>query len=140
MSTRAQALVHSSGLTWGETPCLLYHHCDGYPENMLPLIEKAFDFENIRGWEKGRAAKVASLLCAVDPAGFEPEECPFDDYGLILHSDIEYFYAIAVINSNGGSTAEKPSWIITIYTPNAGFWDTPYFPNMTKMQVLTLCG
>ena len=132
-------MVHSSGLSWEETPCLLYHHWDGYPENMLPLIEEAFNFENIKGYEKGRTGKVASLLCAVDPAGFEPEGRSFDDNGLMLHCDIEFFYDIAIINNQAGSMAENPVWIITVYTSNKGFWDAPYLHNMTKMQVLTLC-
>lgn len=144
MSTRSQVMVHSSGLGWDEEPRLLYHHCDGYPEYMLPKIEEAFNFalpygDNCR-WKKGRAGKVASLLCAVDPAEFEPEERVFHDGLLVLHGDIEYFYDITITNKTGGSIAEKPFWVISVYEPNEGFWDAPNVCNMTKVKMLTLCG
>jgi hypothetical protein len=35
MATRANVLVKTAGLDYPEPIILLYHHFDGYPENML---------------------------------------------------------------------------------------------------------
>jgi len=103
MSTRCQVKVN--GLDESVT---LYHHCDGYPENMIPLIKQAFDFGN-KSWKLTRAGKVASYLCYVDPGQFEPEE------GHELHGDIEYYYIIHV-----GADDGKPSWGIHTYKVRGG--------------------
>lgn len=126
MSTRCQVMVTNNPksemteLNDGRD-MWLYHHCDGYPSNMVPLIKKAFDYENLRtggegkfkftygiekrGWEKGRVFKSASLLCAVDPCQFEP--LPYQEF----HRDIEYFYVIRVANENDGNIV----WYLTVY-------------------------
>jgi hypothetical protein len=91
---------------------MLYHHTDGYPTYMLPLIGKAFTLavgENGDGWQVGRAGKAASFLCAADPGVFEPEQ------GLDLHGDIQYFYVLSVVNQTNGSMAEKPAWNIQVF-------------------------
>ena len=112
-----------------EQKVTLYHHSDGYPESILPLIKKAFDDvhtaeiyalnENMKqlykehpsynSWQLGRAGKVASFLCAEDPGSFEPEE------GHELHGDIEWYYIVECMNEKGGSMSETPTWKITIY-------------------------
>ena len=107
MSTRCQTKVTQTGTGWDQS-VTLYHHCDGYPAGMVPLFKKAYDAYGL-GWEAGRAGHVASFLCATDPEGFEPEE------GHRLHGDIEYYYVLEVQNSKGGSTAERPEWILSVY-------------------------
>ncbi len=101
MSTRTQVKV-----TNGEQSLTLYHHTDGYPSYMLPLIQKAWeDFG--QGWEGARVYKVASMLCAVDPVVFEPLD--YHD----MHGDIEYFYEV---DCKGESHhGAEPVWKITSY-------------------------
>lgn len=108
MSTRCQVQVVEIGMGWDER-VTLYHHTDGYPTYMLPMISKA---RNLAGnsWESGRAGKVASFLCAADPGVFEPEE------GHQPHGDIEWFYRIVLENKTGGSAAEKPRWFVEVYS------------------------
>ena len=108
MSTRCQVKVVQRGLGWEEA-VTLYHHYDGYPSNMLELFEKAYkDFG--RGYEAGRAGKVASFLCAIDPGVFEPEE------GHELHGDIEYYYLIEAHNVKSGTIDDQPYWNVTVYS------------------------
>ena len=121
MSTRCQVRVKSEGLSWKEERWL-YHHWDGYPENMIPIINeaqkviynnyiakqrdpetnKSMGDHNI--YMNGRAGKVSSFLCAVDPVGFEPE----DDGD--LHGDIEYLYKLFLVNKDNGTFGSKPVW------------------------------
>lgn len=125
MSTRCQVVVIGKGMG-NEDRITLYHHTDGYPSYMIPLINKARKFkgEYTSEWEKGRVGKVASFLCAVDPGVFEPED------GHDLHDDIEYYYKLYVINHRGGALAEKPTWEVEVLTPKNGFWDNPTEENM----------
>ena len=66
----------------------LYHHSDGYPEYMVPVIYKAYNYEGSFKEEKAKAGIVASLLCWADPMGFELEQ------GNDLHGDIKYLYQL----------------------------------------------
>ena len=90
MSTRCQVQVIEENLHWNEK-VTLYHHTDGYPEYIVPKIYEAYcykdgsQYPHFNEERKGRAGKVASLLCWADPMVFEPEE------GHELHGDIEYF-------------------------------------------------
>ena len=88
MSTRCQVRVVADGFAGGheDKAITLYHHCDGYPTNMLPLMLSAFAPD----WMHERPGKAAAYLCAVDPGGFEPEE------GHELHGDIEWYYVLHV--------------------------------------------
>ena len=101
MSTRCQVKVehlsHKEAVT-------LYHHCDGYPSNMVPLIASAYKPD----WQHGRAGKVASFLCATDPDGFEPE----DSHD--LHGDIEWYYILEMDGS--GDTFDIPVWKLKVHT------------------------
>ena len=101
----------------------LYHHCDGYPTNMLPLMAS----HKGNGWQAGRAGKLAAYLIATDPGGFEPEP------ELGLHPDIEYFYRVTTHNKNGGATSEIPRIEVEIYVPSDGFWDAPDLEHMRKL-------
>lgn len=114
MSTRCQVKV-----TDGEESVTLYHHTDGYPEGMLPLIKEAWEKYG-QGWEGARVGKVASMLCAVDPVVFEPEE------GHVLHGDIEYYYIINCKDTAHVGT--KPDWTVEAY-------ETPFdFEGVTKEE------
>ena len=112
MSTRCQVKVIQEGMgnDWKEE-VTLYHHYDGYPENMIPVINKAFNFKDKydNDWIKGRAGKVASLLCWADPGIFEPES------GHELHPDIEYYYKLYCVNPKGGTVNDKPVWEVEIF-------------------------
>jgi hypothetical protein len=121
MSTRCQVEVIQEGMDGWKDEITLYHHTDGYPENMIPTINKAYKYKDKyeSDWIKGRAGKVASLLCWADPGVFEPES------GHELHGDIEYYYKLYCVNRKGGSCADKPTWEIEIYQPVDGFWDKP---------------
>lgn len=118
MSTRCQVQVIQEGMGDWDAKITLYHHSDGYPNYMLPCIEKAYQLSGGQ-WEAGRAGKVASFLCAADPGQFEPEA------GHSLHGDIEYFYKLYCLNGSNGSLTEHPRWEIAIYKPKDGFWDKP---------------
>jgi hypothetical protein len=97
MSTSCQVQVVQQDLHW-EDNITLYHHWDGYPENIIPLIYKAYSYSDSPSSDnenycktdlmKERAGKVASLLCWADPAQFEPEQ------GHQLHADIQYYYRL----------------------------------------------
>ena len=115
MSTRCQVQVIQEGLTW-DGKVTLYHHCDGYPTNILPLIRSAFGAGS--GWQLGRAGKAAGFLCASDPGSFEPEE------GHDLHGDIEYYYKVYLKNTGRGSLVENPIWEVEVYTSRGSdkFW------------------
>ena len=124
MSTRANVHVTATGLVEGDTETIqLYHHCDGYPTNMLPLMAS----HKGNGWQAGRAGKLAAYLIATDPGGFEPEP------ELGLHPDIEYFYCVTTHNKNGGATSEIPRIEVEIYVPSDGFWDAPNLEHMRKL-------
>lgn len=136
MSTRCQVQVVQEGCGW-EEKVTLYHHTDGYPEYMIPIINKAYNYTeqyswdnepSFCGWQKGRAGKVASLLCWSDPMVFEPEE------GHDLHGDIEYFYRLYCVNDKGGSMATKARWEVEIFVPGGGFWDNADMSNMKVLE------
>lgn len=102
MGTRCQVQVCGSD---GDK-VTLYHHFDGYPTNMLPLFQRAFDMTG-GGWSAARGGKAASFLCAADPGGFEPEE------GHKLHGDIEWYYRI---HAKGEMHAgAKPVWEVEVF-------------------------
>ena len=96
MSTRCQVKIQGTDVN-GSAAFTLYHHCDGYPSYMLPLI--ASGYKDV--WQAARAGKAASMLCAADPTGFELEQ------GHDLHGDIEYYY---VVNTTSGG------WTVTAYS------------------------
>jgi hypothetical protein len=117
MSTRCQVSVECRRAEF-KGLVTLYHHFDGYPTNMLPFIKKAYDMK-VEDWKKGIPGRVASLLCAADPAGFEVEN------ENALHSDIEWFYALDLFETEGSAL-----WNVRVYQPMRGFWDKPILANM----------
>jgi hypothetical protein len=109
MSTRCQVQVVAGGSCAGheDEKITLYHHWDGYPSNMVPLLASAFKpaaskgIADAQNWMLGRPAKAAAFICAVDAGGFEPES------GHALHGDIEWFYRVKV-------TTE--AWVVDVYS------------------------
>ena len=55
MGTRCQIKVTGVDIN-GSASFTLYHHCDGSPSYMVPLIKKAF----INTWQAGRVGKARS--------------------------------------------------------------------------------
>jgi len=89
----------------------LYHHSDGYPENMIPIIYRAYIYKGSDKDEKSRAGKVARLLCCADPNGFELEQ------GNDLRGDIEYLYQLYC---HYDLTEKRAIWEIDIFKRD---WD-----------------
>jgi hypothetical protein len=87
MSTRCQVQIIEK-FQEKHNMITLYHHSDGYPEYMVPVIYKAYICEDHGKNEKTRAGKVARLLCYADPMGFVLEQ------GNDLRGDIEYLYQL----------------------------------------------
>lgn len=137
MSTRCQVKVTTTYPNDDYTQSVtLYHHTDGYPSRMIPLIYEAFQYEDPRNkelkindeWVKGRAGKIASLLCWADPTVFEPEDSH------ALHGDIEYYYTIKAESKN-----KDVVWMVQVFEvpfdcPNEGHMKSIYPP--TDIRVL----
>lgn len=104
MSTRCQVqVVDQDG-----RKLTLYHHCDGYPSNMLKLFAKAW--EKCRGsYASARAGHIACYLCSVDPDGFEPE----DSHD--LHGDIRYYYRIRPVEGRGPGSQPAKTWLVQTF-------------------------
>jgi len=126
MPTRCQ--VHVTGFAQNEPPISLYHHCDGYPENMVPLLQDA-RIKASTNWKNGCAGRlvllhphrVASFIVAIDPGGYDIELSP------ALHSDIEYLYQLIVQNHH---YSKEPTWKLRILIPKPGFWNAPDLAHM----------
>jgi hypothetical protein len=106
MSTRCQVqVVGGDPDSYPEDKVTLYHHCDGYPDGMIPLIAEAF---KKRGgdWRGGRVGHVAAFLIEQDVEGYEPEA------GHQFHGDIEYYYRVHVMNPEGMHIGSRPRWEI----------------------------
>jgi len=105
MSTRCQVKVVSKN-----NSVTLYHHYDGYPRSLLPLMQRAFEQSEIaQDWRGARAGKVAAVLCHAAPDGFEPEA------GHELHGDLEWYYVLTVDEGCNGSMADTPKWRVDVY-------------------------
>jgi hypothetical protein len=85
----------------------LYHHCDGYPSAMVPLIAGAYKPE----WKHGRIGKAAAFVLAEDSDGYEMEQ------GHDLHGDIEWYYVLEIKSET--HVGAVPEWFLTVY-------DVPY--------------
>lgn len=142
MSTRCMVRITSSGLGWDEAPQYLYHHCDGYPENILPLINKAFvvgteGMGALRGfpadWELGRAGKVAGLLCAVDPLQFEPDPEANSRGDAPYHGDLDFVYHVHLVNKTNPKDRGAIRWLVTVFQTKPEFWDAPTNKNLKQV-------
>ena len=89
MSTRCNVVLHNQN---GEQKAILYHHCDGYPDNMMPKLQSLFSKAGRLLNEKvDDPERVAAMLVAlsVDESG-GPQFVPC----LGTHDDIEYLYRV----------------------------------------------
>lgn len=121
MSTRCQVQIKQTRELQGWDDLIsLYHHWDGYPEHMLPIIYRAFknaskipaDYKHLgsnpNAFKLGRAGHIASYLCAADMHQFEPES------STELHSDIEWLY---IIEPKQKKDSIYYQWYVTVYEP-----------------------
>jgi len=138
MSTRCSIFVYDRN---GQPTAQLYHHCDGYPANMLDLIGTAYR----KARKAGRAGHewAASFLCATDPAQFcvEPIDARYGDLAYTYHvhpythdtgSEV---WRVEVKDGTGGTGGEP--MVALYYHPKAvgieglgeGVLDTDAIPN-----------
>jgi hypothetical protein len=132
MSTRCQVQVIGTGEDADKVT--LYHHTDGYPSFMVPLIAKAYRHAvkpspdgYARAWQAARVGKSAGQLCWAHPGKMEPEA------GHDLHGDIAYLYLVYI--SGAMDTGATGRWEVEILVPRARtqfdppggkrFWDHP---------------
>lgn len=133
MSTRCQVHV-TGGENAPHDSVTLYHHCDGYPSNMLPLIAAGFVLgkglilkQNERiseaksvdpatatrpygAWPLGRAGHAAALIIASDPLQFEPESSHD------LHGDLLWLYIVRVSDDRQpGAAVAWPVWTVDVH-------------------------
>lgn len=101
MSTRCQVKIVTEGVQCPQEEVTLYHHCDGYPSSMVPLIAAAYEPD----WRHGRVGKVATFVVAEDPTGYEIEQ------GHALHGDIEWYYILGVEDN----PKDAPKWFLRVY-------------------------
>ena len=125
MATRCQVRIAQEGLQWKQT-VLLYRHCDGYPETVIPAIQKAYDLmaKLPEVWMMGRAGKAAAALITADFPHFEAQE------EQRLYKDIEWFYVLHLVNRLSAHLQQKVEWYVSIYTPTDRFWDAPCIYNL----------
>jgi hypothetical protein len=136
MSTRCQVQV--IGENADDSMVTLYHHTDGYPSYMVPLIAKAYRHAikpsprgYPRAWQAAQVGKAAGELCWADPGTMEPEA------GHELHGDIEYLYRVYV--SGGMHIGVIGKWEVEILIPNESRVWTEWTgqPTVQDMELLT---
>jgi len=103
MSTRCQVKIKELGVDNPQEEFTLYHHCDGYPSAMVPLIAGAYKPD----WKHGRIGKAASFVVAEDTDGYELEQ------GHELHGDIDWYYVLEVKSEM--HVGAVPEWFLTVY-------------------------
>ena len=108
MSTRCQVKIKEFGIDDPKESFTLYHHWDGYPTAMIPLIAKAYKPE----WKHGRVGKVVSFVMAEEPEGYEMEQ------GHELHGDIDWYYVLEV--KSEAHMAAIPEWTLNVYKYTGG--------------------
>lgn len=108
MSTRCQVKIVTKGVQRPQEEFTLYHHCDGYPSSMVPLIAAAYAPD----WQHGRNGKVATFVVVEDPTGYEIEQ------GHALHGDIEWYYILEVKSET--HVGAIPEWFLRVYAVPSG--------------------
>lgn len=103
MSTRCQVKITEKGVKNDKEAVTLYHHCDGYPSNMVPLIAGAYKPD----WKHGRIGKAVSFVVAEDVDGYDVEQ------GHELHRDIEWYYILEIKSEQ--HVAAIPEWTLNVY-------------------------
>lgn len=86
MSTRAQVVIREHDEVVG----CLYHHWDGYPSNMIELLQKAE--RKFRREKYTHSSKAINFIIAADPACYEIEELS----AVGRHWDVEYNYTVTI--------------------------------------------
>ena len=115
MSTRCQVKVTGTDINNADS-FTMYHHCDGYPSYMLPIIASGWQDT----WQAGRIGKAAAMVVGADIRGFELEQ------GHEIHGDIEYYYVVDVTNG---------AWAITVYESP---YDSTGIASMDKLGVYSV--
>jgi len=103
MSTRCQVKITQKGISESKEAVTLYHHCDGYPTGMVPLIASAYKPD----WKHGRIGKAIAYVIAEDPDGYDVEP------GHKLHRDIEWYYVLEIESET--HVKAIPEWTLTVY-------------------------
>ena len=109
MSTRCQ--IHVKG-----SPILIYKHCDGYPEGVLPVL-KPFAKEFAKKKKKKKRGEdpdycLAQIIRAfaiedyINSPEFTPKKGYFTGWGVdtCIHADIEFLY---VVDSKKGTVTTQ---------------------------------
>ena len=92
MSTRCQVFIIEKLKGKEERIGTLYHHFDGYPERMVPMINEA-----IKKWQENAVMghidgnTLINYITAEDPSGYEIE--PINEK---IHPDLSYLYEIRI--------------------------------------------
>lgn len=97
MSTRCQLGFYRSAEQSLDTPdAVIYQHCDGYPEGVLPtLLKWAKDFNKQRGLGDAEYAAARCLVALIIAANGLEDVIGFGISDTRqLHSDIEYYYRV----------------------------------------------
>jgi len=148
MSTRCQVQVIEDYANGDQEKATLYHHCDGYPSNMLRLFWESWQamhnytykmykkmgyknedckrYQEYSGYQLDRCGYVSSFLCFVDPTGYGP--LGYHD----LHGDIEYYYRLYT----APAVQDKSIWEVEVYTSHGN--KSYYEDKCTKMESMTL--
>ena len=129
MSTRCQTKViegQKESINMHNEDITLYHHSNGCPKWMVPLFCRAYRYgitpfvpdwnkDNPKAeptdaykWQTFRAGYAASMLCHIDPRGFQPEKSHQ------LHVDIAWYYKL-YISGKKVKGQKQSQWEIEIY-------------------------
>jgi hypothetical protein len=110
MSTRCQVFIIEKLKGKEERIGTLYHHFDGYPERMVPMLNEA-----IKKWQKEATRRptdsytLINYIVAEDPSGYMME--PIDGK---IHFDLAYLYEVRV--KSKGNNWEWTAQVKTIGT------------------------
>ena len=125
MGTRCQIHITTNSKALNITDILLYRHWDGNPENIIPVIHKAYTLQlekledTISRARLNDASRGASVICSGDPMEFEIEN------GLGLHGDIDFLYRVEM-----GRDLEN--WLVSVYQPTGEFHKERAFFEVSK--------
>jgi len=121
MSTRCQVIVQDS---FGPTSAVwLYRHSDGYPENMLPILQD-FLSQVEKGVLRDNAEQSAGWLIIMGHVEYGVPDTPdskddaygwkvgaFEPCAPFRHGDTEYLYLVDVSNNKiSVLTSESKEW------------------------------
>lgn len=110
MSTRCQIGFYNAGETdLTKWDALLYRHCDGYPEGVLPDLQPF-----LMRFSKERGLEDIEYLAARTLVHLAGDNTSLTGFGICkkFHGDIEYFYAICSSGVKVYATpnADPKSW------------------------------